>query len=157
MKNQSATPRLAPAPDAHIEGTAQPVDDAGRRWYLEIIDPPDPRRSAVARPHCDSRDENLRTALIAEVAAAVLRLGLIDLRRLVLFVEVLEKYKGFTTPAEEFIANILFDYERNNLTPDSAHEAIKTFTENYQDAIAIAKNFIGRNPGAFGIPQSWLA
>jgi hypothetical protein len=160
MKTQSATPRLAPAPAAHIEGMAQPLDDAGRRWYLETIHPPDPCRAAVARPHWphnDSRDEDRRTGLIAEAAAALPRLALSDLQRLVLFVEVLENHKGFTTPAEELIANILLDYEHNDLTPESAHEAIKTFTENYQAVIAIAKNFIGRNPDAFGIPKSWSA
>ncbi|MDP9054622.1 MAG: hypothetical protein M3N93_10025 [Acidobacteriota bacterium] len=64
------------------------------------------------------------------------------------FATILENFSGCTSPAEEFIVNLVSAHAYGNfLTPDDASDELKDFRRSFDTAIAAARDLLQKHPG----------
>jgi len=59
---------------------------------------------------------------------------------------ILRRFDGCTTPIEECISKLVFNYGYRALKPDDFDDEIKTMNENWNDAVEVARLFAQEHP-----------
>jgi hypothetical protein len=74
----------------------------------------------------------------------------LELRYLLIFLDVYRKDNGSFTPVEEFITDLVMRYGHNpGMTPDSIQEFIENFQANFKCAIADTRRILAQYPDQF--------
>ncbi|MCL4852242.1 MAG: hypothetical protein KJZ78_12785 [Bryobacteraceae bacterium] len=88
--------------------------------------------------------EDFREKLLNLIEDSISEMDTSDLQEVAQFIDIVENDRGCTTPAEEFIKNLVFGhYARpgEGLTPKIARAELETFREHFADAVEITKRF----------------
>jgi hypothetical protein len=118
---------LQPAPPAEMPPAAMRFEDPLRMKTYDLA---------------PAIEEALRDRLLAKILKSLTEMRTGSLQEVALFVDICENDHGCTTPAEEFITDLVAVYQRGGgLTPGQAAEVLDKFRENFTDALGIAKRF----------------
>jgi hypothetical protein len=102
----------------------------------------------------DEFTDDIKTSIIERV----LTLSDTDLWRVGVLLEVMKREIGAFSPAEEFISQILLDYNVHaGLTPANVISELKNFTDNFSEMIAFAKEAPERYPSLVKPPRARAA
>ena len=147
MKKQTTSETPAPT-------TGLP--ESGREWYNQTIKSAANRLPAArARPKSDEERRDARAALLTHIVEQTAYLHLEELQDMAILLEILQNDTGCTSPAEEFITNLLASYQCDDLTPEDAERELAEFKSSFEITIRMAKRALATFGPALGIPQSW--
>jgi hypothetical protein len=126
--------RLKPQPEL-----LQPAPPAEMPTAATLLEDPLQMKTYDLSP---AIDEVLRGRLLGKILKSLTGFPTGTLQEVALFVDICENDHGCTTPAEEFITDLVVVYRRGSgLTPDQAAEVLDKFRESFTDALGIAKRF----------------
>jgi hypothetical protein len=126
------TSRLAAAPLPNTDPKAtQPEPDLLRAKIYEFS---------------PEHQEAARTKLLAMAFNSITKMSIAHLQRVAQFVDICENNTGCTTPAEEFINDLVMRHYIYSLTPDDVAEDLESFRKNFNDAVETTQYFTAQYP-----------
>jgi hypothetical protein len=103
--------------------------------------------------------EAIRARLLAMVMKSVVDMSAHDVQEVAQFVDIVEHNGGCDTPAENFIADLVFrHYFMGGITPDVVHERLEDPEESFQlefdSAVDIARRFNAQYAAVLAAPPA---
>ncbi len=74
--------------------------------------------------------------------------------RVIALLNALRNHHGCVTPAEEFVLDTLSDYSLGGFTPEVAERSLKSFRENFDDAVEVARVMLAQYPNLLTPPPA---
>ena len=88
--------------------------------------------------------ESARITLLGMISKSLAEIPTLKLQDVGQFIEISKNDKGCSTPAEQFITDLVMLHSGWGLTPDKAAEKLATFRRDFDDSAEITRRFTAR-------------